>query len=69
MLYTALSYCITDVRVHLFTLINLLVEKGVITSQEFYDMQKKCEVKEGIPVLKKIKEALDTIDKKGAKKK
>lgn len=69
MLITALAYCITDVRVHLFTLINLLVEKNIISANEFYEMQKKCEVKEGMPVMEEIRKALDAIEKKGGSKK
>lgn len=61
MILTALSYVITDIRVHLFTLINLLVEKGVISAKEYEDMQKKCEVAEGAAALKEIQSLIDKI--------
>lgn len=61
MLLTALSYVITDIRVHLFTLINLLVEKGIISAKEYDAMQKKCEVAEGAAALKEIKRLVDKV--------
>lgn len=64
----AMSYAITDVRVHLSTLINLLVEKNIITAKEFDDMQKKCEISEGATALKEIKRLLDAAMKEGDEK-
>ena len=57
----ALSYFITDIRVHLFTLINLLVEKGIISAKEYDAAQKKCEVAEGAAALKEIKSLIDKV--------
>ena len=60
-----LTYILTDIRVHLFTLINLLVEKNIIDADEYYDTQKKCEVSEGVPVMKEIRRLLDAIQNGG----
>ena len=63
----ALTYILTDIRVHLFALINLLVEKNIIDADEYYDMQKKCEVSEGVPVIQEIRRLLDAVQNEGDK--
>lgn len=63
--FIALTYVLTDIRVHLFTLINLLVEKNVIDADEYYAMQKKCEVSEGAQALKEIQRLLSTAKRDG----
>lgn len=61
------AYVLTDIRVHLFSLINLLVEKNIISADEYYEMQKKCEVSEGASALKEIQRLLEITRKDGGK--
>ena len=46
---------------------DLHFEKNSIDADEYYDMQKKCEVSEGVPVIQEIRRLLDAVQNEGDK--